>query len=62
MGDNHADVVRLNQEIDAIQQPVNVSVVVLFSIKEVDDGVDHDEVGFVIGDLIADHLDVTVSH
>ena len=62
MRENDRDVVHLNQHVDAVHELSDVGVVILLAIEEVNDGVDHDNVGLVIGNLIAELLDVLILH
>ena len=60
--DHHTDIVQLNQYVYAIQQFMYLTVVVLLTIKEVDDGVNHNDVWFMKGDLIRERLDICITH
>ena len=62
VGEDHGNVVQLHEHIDSVHEFAYLCVGVLFTIKEVDDGVDHDDVWFVECNLIAERLDVLIFH
>ena len=62
VSDHHADTVHVDQHINTIQEFAYLCIGVLFAIEEVNDRVDHDNVGFVERDLLAELFNVLVAH
>ena len=52
VGEDHGNVVQLHKHIDSVHEFAYLCVGVLFTIKEVDDGVNHDDVWLVKCNLV----------